>query len=338
MIDATAGPEGELLLGIDVGGTGMSAGLVTPDGRVLVTRDQPTHGPRRNDALPRMLELAAGVAAAARAHGATIAGVGAGVPGIVDAATGTVSGEAHHVPELSGAPVARLLAGAVGAPAFVDNDVNALALAEWRWGSGRGARSLVLLAIGTGVGGGIVLDGQLYRGAGGFGGELGHVPVKLDGRPCICGARGCLKAYVAGPDLAAEGSRRLGRPVDAATLFALAAGGEAPAEAVLDEAVEALAAGLAIIVNGLNPERLLLAGRIGHALAPREADLRARLARRAYEGALATTRLTFLDLDKHTTVRGGAALACHELAARASPPLPGRQLDQGGERPCSRSG
>lgn len=304
----------ETLLGVDVGGTRTSAGLVTRDGRVLVSRSQPTHGPRGGEALERLLALVDEVATVARERGERIAGVGAGLPGVVDAANGTVGGEAHHVPELAGAPVARLLAEHAGAPAFIDNDVNALALAEWLWGAGRGARSLVLLAIGTGVGGGIILDGRLYRGAGGFGGELGHVPVKLDGRPCICGARGCLKAYVAGADLAAAASLRLGRAVDATTLFDLAAKGDTAAEAVLDEALEALAAGLTIIVNGLNPERLLLGGSIGRAFAPREADLRARLARRAYAGAVATTRLAFIDLDKDTTVRGGAALVAYAQA------------------------
>jgi glucokinase len=178
----------------------------------------------------------------------------------------------------------------------------------------------VLLAIGTGVGGGIVLDGRLYRGAGGFGGELGHVPIELHGRPCVCGARGCLKAHVAGPDLAAEATRRLGRPVDAAALFALAAAGDAAAEAVVADATEALAAGLTIVVNGLNPEMLLVAGSVGRAFAAREADLRARLARRAYAAALASTRLVFLDLGKDGSVRGGAALVLHERERLHSPP------------------
>jgi glucokinase len=119
---------------------------------------------------------------------------------------------------------------------------------------------------------------------------------------------------VAGPDLAAEGTRRLGRAVTAAEVFALASQGDRDAEGVLDEALEALAAGLAIVVNGLNPERLLLAGSIARAFAPREAELRARLARRAYAGALATTRIAFLELDKETTVRGGAALVRYEVA------------------------
>lgn len=301
-----------LLLGVDVGGTTTSAGLVAPDGRVLVTRSQPTHGPRGGGAIERLLALTAETARLPAARERGLAGVGAGLPGLVDVSTGTVGGEAHHVPELSGAPIARLLAETTGAPAVVDNDVNALALGEWLWGAGRGARSLVLVAIGTGVGAGIILEGRLHRGAAGFGGELGHVPIDFDGRPCICGARGCLKAYVAGPDLEAEASRRLGHPVNAAALFELAATGDAGAEAVLAEATEALAAGLTIIVNGLNPERLLVAGSVGRAFARREADLLARLARRAYKGALATTRIAFLDLDKDTSVRGGAALVLYE--------------------------
>jgi glucokinase len=307
-----------LLLGLDVGGTSMSAGLVTLDGRVLVTRGRPTHEPNGGGAIERILALAAEVAALPTAREHRLLGVGAGLPGLVDVTSGTVGGEAHHVPELTGVPMARLLSEVASAPAFVDNDVNALALAEGRWGAGRGAKSFVLLAVGTGVGGGMVLDGRLHRGAGGFGGELGHVPIAFDGRPCICGARGCLKAYVAGPDLAGEASRRLGRLVDAAELFELADGGDSTAEAVVTEATEALAAGLAIIVNGINPERLLVAGRVGRAFGRREEDVRARLARRAYKGALAATQVIFLDLGKDISVRGGAALVLYEREQSSS--------------------
>jgi glucokinase len=317
------GHDDGVLLGVDVGGTSMAAGIVTRDGRVLVTRDRPTREPGGGGAIERILALAAEVVALPAAREHRLVGVGAGLPGLVDVASGTVAGEAHHVPELTGVPIARLLAEVAGAPAFVDNDVNALALAEGRWGAGRGARSFVLLAVGTGVGGGMMLDGRIHRGAGGFGGELGHVPIAFDGRPCICGARGCLKAYVAGPDLAGEASRRLGRPVDAAGLFELADRGDATAEAVVAEATEALAAGLTIIVNGINPERLLVAGSVGRAFARREEDLRARLARRAYKGAFATTHLAFLDLGKDTSVRGGAALVLYEWEQAALSRRPG---------------
>jgi glucokinase len=207
----------------------------------------------------------------------------------------------------------------VDAPVFVDNDVNALVLAEWTWGAGRGARSLVMLALGTGVGGGIVLDGRLQRGAAGSAGELGHVPIDFDGPPCICGGRGCLKAFVSGTDIARRAEERLGRPVGAAEVFQLAATGQAEAAAIVDEVCRALGAGLAVIVNGLNPERVLLAGSVAKSLRPLEARIRASLADYAFAAAIAATRLEILSLDKDATVRGGAALVCYETDRRTTP-------------------
>jgi glucokinase len=173
-----------------------------------------------------------------------------------------------------------------------------------------------MLALGTGVGGGIVLDGRLHRGAAGFGGELGHVPIAFDGPPCICGGRGCLKAYVSGPDIARRAGARLGRPVAADEVFRLAATGDADAGAIVEETCRALGAGLAIIVNGLNPERLLLAGSVAKSLRPLEARIRAATSTYAFAGALAATRLEILSLDKDATVRGGAALVRYESERR----------------------
>jgi glucokinase len=173
-----------------------------------------------------------------------------------------------------------------------------------------------MLALGTGVGGGIVLDGRLHRGAAGFGGELGHVPIDFDGRPCICGGRGCLKTYVSGTDIARRGEERLGRPIGADEVFRLAAAGRVEAEEIVDEVCRALGAGLAVIVNGLNPERVLLAGSVAKALRPLEARLRASLAGYAFAAALAATRLEILSLDKDATVRGGAALVRYETDRR----------------------
>jgi glucokinase len=253
----------------------------------------------------------------ARARGIAVEGVGIGVPGTVDAETGAVGADVHYVPELAGTPLAELVAKRLGGPVFADNDVNVLALGEWIFGAGRGARSLVVLALGTGVGGGIILDGTLHRGQGGFGGELGHVPIDFDGRPCICGGRGCLKAYVSGTDIAIEGRVRLGRVVSAADVFALARAGEPEARALVDEVCRALGAGLAVIVNGLNPERLLLTGSVAKSLAPLEAEVRGALAGYAFALALATTEIEILTRDKDATVRGGAALVRYETARRA---------------------
>lgn len=303
-------------IGVDVGGTTVAAGLVGLDGRVLEHVQAPTHQRGAGTALDTIVALVDRLRDAGRARGVAIAGVGVGIPGTVDAERGVIGVDVHHAPELAQQPLAERLRARVGAPVHVDNDVNALALAEWTWGAGRGARSLVMLAIGTGVGGGIVLDGRLHRGAAGFGGELGHVPIAFDGPPCICGGRGCLKAYVSGTDIARRAGERLGRAVGAEEVFRLAAAGDAGAEAVVEETCRILGAGLAVIVNGLNPERLLVAGSVAKSLRPLESRIRAAVSTYAFAGALAATRLEILSLDKDATVRGGAALVHYERQRR----------------------
>ena len=306
----------DVTIGVDVGGTTVAAGLVSADGRVLEHVQSPTHERGAGTALETIGDLLDRLRDSARARGVTVTGVGLGIPGTVDVERGVVGVDVHYAPELVGMPLAARLRPRVGVPVFVDNDVNALALAEWTWGAGRGARSLVVLALGTGVGGGIVLDGRLHRGAAGFGGELGHVPIDFDGRPCICGGRGCLKTYVSGTDIARRGEERLGRPIGADEVFRLAAAGRVEAEEIVDEVCRALGAGLAIIVNGLNPERVLLVGGVAKSLRPLEARLRASLAGHAFAAALAATRLEILSLDKDATVRGGAALVRYEIERR----------------------
>lgn len=301
---------------MDVGGTTVAAGLVAADGRVLEHHQAPTHAHGPGRALDTIVELLDRLADAARARGVAVTGAGLGVPGIVDAERGVVGPDVHHVPELAGLPIGARIAARLGVPVFVDNDVNALVLAEWTWGAGRGARSLVMLALGTAAGGGLIFDGRLHRGAGGFGGELGHIPIDFDGPPCVCGARGCLDVYVSGIDIARRGRERLGRPVEAADVFRLAAEGDAAADALVQEICLALGAGLAHVVNGLNPERVLLAGSVAKSLRPVEGRVRAALARYAFAAALRSTRLEILSLDKGATVRSGAALVHYETQRR----------------------
>src|SRR5213594_3414004 len=185
-----------LILGVDVGGTTTAAGVVTADGDVIGWQSAPTHGAA--DPLATMTALITGVRKAVGRRADTIGAAGVGVPGPVDAARGRIGEPVTHVPELAGRDLASELGSRFGLPAFVDNDVNALALGEWMFGAGRGYRSLVVLAAGTGFGAGIVLDGRLVRGASGFGGELGHAPVRFDGPRCWCGGRGCLALYASG--------------------------------------------------------------------------------------------------------------------------------------------
>jgi len=265
----------------------MSAGLVDHDGSVLAHLQTPTHD---------------------------------GIPGTVDAEGGVIGQDIHYVPELAGAPLAATVTGQLSLPVYVDNDVNVLALGEWTFGAGQGARSLVLLAIGTGVGGGIVQEGRLLRGQGGFGGELGHVPINFDGRACICGGQGCLKTYVSGTDIALMGTERLKRDVSAADVFRMAGEGDPTCQELVGETCRALGAGLAVIVNGLNPERLIVTGGVAESLKPLEHRIRAQLERYAFGRALASTRIEIVPQSKRSTVRGGAALVHYEMRRRAGAP------------------
>ena len=193
-----------VLIGVDVGGTTMSGGLVTPGGDVLSTVQTQTHRDGPGTALEDLLRIVDGLMARSVERGLSIGGIGIGLPGIVDAEAGMMKKGIERVTELTELPLAQHIQAKTGLPVFVDNDVNALALGEWRYGHGRGASSLVVLALGTGLGGAIILDGRLQRGRSGFGGELGHVPVNFDGRQCVCGGRGCLGAYAAGYGIAEE--------------------------------------------------------------------------------------------------------------------------------------
>src|SRR5213083_1497181 len=157
---AISGPP--ILIGVDVGGTTIAAGGVTSEGEVLHDESILTHDAAAVGTLVTIERLIAAVTAALASRGLSVSGIGVGAPGPVDV-------EAGHVGDLVGQPIGARLTTRFGVPVVVDNDVNALALAEWRFGAGRGARSLVVLAPGTGFGAGIVVDGRLLRGAHGFG-------------------------------------------------------------------------------------------------------------------------------------------------------------------------
>lgn len=184
-------------LGFDIGGTKLALALGDAEGGIRARRRRPIEAsgdPRRDaDAMladARELLTEAGVAADA------LRGIGIAVPGPVDSRRGRVE-RPPNLPGWDSVPLLEWFGQEFSAPLHLENDANAAALAEWRFGAGRGARHMVYLSMSTGVGGGLVLDGRLYRGHGGAG-EIGHMPVEWDGERCGCGRRGCLEAYVGG--------------------------------------------------------------------------------------------------------------------------------------------
>jgi len=314
------------VIGVDVGGTTIAAGLVTPAGEVI---DE-----RRISAEPAACATLATVERMIedlrrRAGGRVVRGIGVGVPGPVDA--GRVAAEVPHAPDLANRPLAELLHARFALPAYVDNDVNALALGEWRFGAGRGVRSLVVLAAGTGFGCGIILEGRLVRGTNGYGGEFGHTPVKFDGPRCWCGGRGCLAIYASGRGIAEAARARVAadpaaplvaaagqvEAITTALVFRLAAAGDATAAAVVDEACRALGAMIATMVNGLNPEAIVVTGGVAESLVALDKRILAAAADYAFPRALGAARITIVPADKRTTMRGAAALVAYEMERNA---------------------
>jgi glucokinase len=334
--DASAGHDlcDEMLLmepviaGIDVGATSISGGLVTPDGDILGVVQCATRG--RGNALQTLLAVVDDLVFRVRETGRDLTGIGIGLPGLVDVDQGMMVSAHNLVSEIAHVPLGDRLQASTGVPVFVDNDVNALTLAEWTFGVGRGARSLALLVLGTGVGGGLLLDSQLVRGASGCAGEFGHIPIDFNGPPCVCGGRGCLCLWVGGQALADTARERLAKgtvstlraiasdrqQITAALIFEAAAAGDGLALELVERACQALGAGIGAIINAVDPELLVITGGVASSLSRHDTEIMARVGHYALPQALARTRIRFVPTDKRRTVLGGAALVLHELGRR----------------------
>ena len=193
-------------IGVDVGGTKVLAGVVSDEGSVVRTARGTTPGRRVDSAL---IEDALTDAVHAVAGQAPIAGVGLAAAGFVEA-TGERVMFAPHLP-WQDEPVRARLSERWQVPVALDNDANCAALAEWEYGAARGAGSALVVTLGTGIGGGLILDGHVVRGANGMAGEFGHMQVVPDGHSCECGLRGCWEQYSSGNALVRYARERLGR-------------------------------------------------------------------------------------------------------------------------------
>jgi glucokinase len=203
--------------------------------------------------------LAAAGAGLVAAHG-PVAAAGVGLPGLFDAAEGRVVFLPNLPAAWTGHPVAGQLAGRLGVPVALCNDARAFTLAESRMGAAAGCATVVCLTLGTGVGGGVVVDGRLRYGPHGRAGELGHQVIQVDGPACGCGNRGCVEAFAAGPALA-----HLGGQASPEAVFAAAAAGDERAAAAVRTVVERLAVGIANLVTVLWPERVVVGGGVAAA-------------------------------------------------------------------------
>lgn len=291
-----------IAIGVDVGGTKIAAGAVSHDHSLSCLTTLPT--PRGADAiLERIAEIIRHVAADA---GQPVMGIGLGLPSQVEFATGHVWGSTNI--DLAGVTVPDRLADALPAPIVVDNDANVAALAEQRAGAGRGSSNVVMLTIGTGVGGGVVIDGALQRGGHGRGMELGHITIHPDGPPCQhnCPNHGCLETLVSGTAIA----RDAGRP--APEVVALARDGDADARAVLECAGRNLGIGIASLINIFAPDVVVIGGGVGLADGFLRGPAEEAVAQRALPSNAATP-IVSADLDNRAGTVGAGILAWESL-------------------------
>jgi glucokinase len=318
--------KADWIVGVDIGGTNLNVGVVPFDGGMPVAlRSQPTDTHRGAkfivDRVVKMIREAIQEVMEQEGCGKeTIAGVGIGSPGPLDRKTGTVI----STPNLGwrNFPLRDLIQNAIGLPATLDNDANAATYGEWWLGAGRNVDTIVGVTLGTGIGGGIVLNGELYHGAADAAAEIGHMTIDSTGRKCKCGNYGCLEAYASGPAIAARAIEGLEAGVPslllelagdvnnttAETVFEAVVQGDPYATEVMHDTAKFLGVGLANIINILNPEVLVISGGVTRAGDHLFEPLRAEVRRRAFKVAEQACRIVPSGLGGTAGVVG--AVAC----------------------------
>lgn len=257
-------------IGIDLGGTVVKAVAADRQGRVLAKRSVHTHGRDGRDALlARLVDLVAGLRGDLPASHPAIA-LGLAVPAVVDRAAGVVEFQVVLTPDWNGFPASAALERATGLPTTLANDAQAATLGELAAGAARSYRDAVCITVGTGIGGGLILDGRHYPGSRGMSGVLGHTTVDPAGPPCGCGNRGCLETLASGHAIARAGVEAGlrspdGGVLDARAVAGLAAAGSEPARELFRRAGALIGIAAANVVLTLNPRAVVVGGGVARA-------------------------------------------------------------------------
>ena len=248
-----------MILGIDIGGTTVKLGLVDREGRIHAQTEVSVCFDGYET--PILTTVFRAAKAFLRQENVTIEGAGISATGQIDDEHGVVIGTNGKIPHYEGARLKADTEAALQAPVWVLNDANAAALGEAFTGGARGYREVVMLTLGTGVGGGLILNGRLYSGARGIAGELGHFTLYQGGRKCPCGKRGCLEEYASTSALIARAERQTGRTGwNGRMIFEGAAQGDPLLRRALDGWLDDVAAGVTGLVHIFNPELVLIGG------------------------------------------------------------------------------
>ncbi|MBE6975086.1 MAG: ROK family protein [Ruminococcaceae bacterium] len=295
-------------IGIDLGGTNIAAGLVDENGAIVDRAAVKTNLPTDPDRIVRnMAHLTRTLMERNGLRNGQIHSVGVGVPCTADLQNGWMR-DADHL-GFSSAPLKAPLEKALGLPVRMANDADAAALGEFRGGGYEGT-SFVLVTLGTGIGGGIILNGQLYTGINNAAGELGHMTIHMDGQPCGCGRKGCFEAYGSATALIRQACAATRDTVtEAKTVFDRAAAGEQAYISVLDRYTAYLAEGFANIINIFGPDYLCIGGGVSAAGDALLEPVRAKTFDRVFaKKAGSNTRIVLARLGNDAGILGAALL------------------------------
>lgn len=316
--------SGEHALALDIGGTKLAAGVVNRSGDVLSFARTPTRVTEGPDAVVgRLLKLGREALDQAGCRPEDMAAVGIGCGGPLDPVAGRVQG-APGLPGWDDVPIVDLVTAAYDRPSFLENDATAAVLGEYHYGPWGDVRHMLYLTVSTGVGGGLILDGRLHRGAAGNGGEFGHVIIDWNGRVCGCGQRGCIEAYASGTSIARRVAEALAAgdepsslrtlpEVTAETVSAHAAEGDPLATRLWDATTAALGRAVAVMINVVEPQLVILGGGVTRAGDALLLPVRHAALSQAMRPAGAAARIELSSHGDLVGVVGAAASAFHHL-------------------------
>lgn len=310
-------------IGIDVGGTYIKYGLTDHMGRILYESIKPTYLPA-SSVYDNISDIIGELKAYADSNGFTLEGIGIGLPAIVD--QGLVTGCLANLPELEGMALGSRLEAQIGMPVLVDNDANLMGLAEWKFGAARNVLDVIFLTIGTGIGGAMVLNGELYAGYRNRGAELGHIIVQADGLPCGCGGKGCLEAHASVKALIEDyktclpEQEKVHLAAEAAITGLLIISSylenQPAAVMAMNRHFDFLGAGIAGLINIFSPQKLIIGGGISEAGDFYIQQIRDRAMARAMKETSVNTVIERAQLGNKAGFLGAAALVFNSVESR----------------------
>ncbi len=321
-----SGRDSPVIGGIDLGATKILSVVVNEHGKLLAEDLRPTEDVEGLDAV--VAHMAASLRQAlSTVKGGRLAAIGIDAPGPVDYARGIVT-TPPNLPGWHDVPLASIVGKEFGVPCVLENDANAAALAEHRWGSGRGSQHMLFLTVSSGIGGGIITDGKLYRGASGAAGEVGHMTINMRGPRCHCGRRGCLEMYASGIAIARLGRRLVARkprsllakmareqPLTAKLVHEASERGDENARALIVAAGTALGVGLGSLINVFNPQVIVLDGSLTKIGDLYLGPAREIAQQESFELSWSAVRIVVGELGDRSAALGAAAVAIDKLSA-----------------------